>query len=295
MGKIDLWKFVKKSEKDELRTNLTGLGYKDGYVYATDAHILLRQKDPYAKKYEGKVISKEGKVISEKPPKYADVIPDLKLYRPWRIDTSRLDLTIKRGVYHNSKIKKMPRYERYSVPEILNVVLYEKDSRNNRRKVIAIGLSYAKKLLYYLEKSGTDTIWTKAEGSTMRPLIAYNKDTLFMLMPVLSLDENQEVHCPIYPIREEKTQTKPQKPTTMKKSACSRKTTANKARKSATTVKDASRILKAQKEDYQKIFRTEVKKAKNPKTGAKKAGQIYRDRYGATATARWKKALKRAK
>lgn len=290
MGKIDPWKFAKKSEKVELRPNLTGLGYKDGYVYATDAYILLRQKDPYPKKYEGNVISKEGKVISEKQPKYVDVIPDLKLYRPWRIDTSRLDLTIKRGVDHNSKIKKMPRYERFYVPEILNVVLYEKDSRNNRQKVIAIGLSYAKKLLYYLEKSGTDTIWTKADGSTSEPLIAYNKDTLLMLMPVLSSDENQEVHCPIYPIRKEKTQTKTQKSNNM-----TRKKTTAKAHGSATTMRDASRILKAQKDDYQKIFRSEVKKSKDPKAGAKKAGKIYRDRYGATATARWKKALKRAK
>lgn len=290
MGKIDPWKFVKKSEKVELRPNLTGLGYKDGYVYATDAYILLRQKDPYAKKYEGKVISKEGKVISETPPKYDSVIPDLKLYRPWRIDTRRLDLTIKRGVEHNSKIKKMPRYEQAFVPEILNVVLYEKDSRNNRQKVIAISLSYAKKLLYYLEKSGTDTIWTKAEGSTSRPLIAYNKDTLLMLMPVLSLDENQKVNCPIYPIRQEKTQSKASKLTTM-----TRKKNTAKAHGSATTMRDASRILKAQKDDYKKIFRAEVKKSKDPKAGAKKAGKIYRDRYGATATARWKKALKRAK
>lgn len=81
-----------------------------------------------------------------------------------------------------------------------------------------------------------------------------------------------------------------QKPTTM-----TRKRTTAKAHGSSTTMRDASRILKAQKDDYQKIFRAEVKKSKDPKAGAKKAGKIYRDRYGATATARWKKALKRAK
>lgn len=57
----------------------------------------------------------------------------------------------------------------------------------------------------------------------------------------------------------------------------------------------AAKILKAQKDDYQKIFRSEVKKAGDPKEGAKNAGRIYRERYGATAEARWKKALKRAK
>lgn len=61
------------------------------------------------------------------------------------------------------------------------------------------------------------------------------------------------------------------------------------------TVNFAAKILKSQKCDYQKIFRQEVKKAGDPKQGAKNAGKIYRDRYGATATARWKKALKRAK
>lgn len=74
-----------------------------------------------------------------------------------------------------------------------------------------------------------------------------------------------------------------------------RKRTTAKAHGSSTTMRDASRILKAQKADYQHIFRTEVKKSKNPKEGAKKAGRIYRDRYGATAEARWKRAIKRAK
>lgn len=87
-----------------------------------------------------------------------------------------------------------------------------------------------------------------------------------------------------------KRELKTQKPTTM-----TRKRTTAKAHGSSTTMRDASRILKAQKDDYQKIFRAEVKKSKDPKDGAKKAGKIYRDRYGATATARWKKALKRAK
>lgn len=77
-----------------------------------------------------------------------------------------------------------------------------------------------------------------------------------------------------------------------KKSACSSKKT---SKRGNNTVAFAAKALKAQKADYQKIFRAEVKKASDPKQGAKKAGQIYRERYGATATARWKKALKRAK
>lgn len=57
----------------------------------------------------------------------------------------------------------------------------------------------------------------------------------------------------------------------------------------------AAQVLKSQKNDYQRIFREEVRKASDPKKGAKKAGEIYRSRYGATPKARWKHALKAAK
>ena len=80
---------------------------------------------------------------------------------------------------------------------------------------------------------------------------------------------------------------------TNKRSACS--STARRKSKSTGTMSMAAKILHAQKEDYKKIFRSEVKKASTPQEGAKKAGRIYRDRYGATAEARWQKALKRAK
>lgn len=57
----------------------------------------------------------------------------------------------------------------------------------------------------------------------------------------------------------------------------------------------AAKVLKAQKDDYRRIFKEEVRKASDPRKGAKKAGEIYRERYGATAKARWKHALKAAK
>jgi hypothetical protein len=76
------------------------------------------------------------------------------------------------------------------------------------------------------------------------------------------------------------------------KRSCSSKKSSKRGNK---TVSFATRILDQQKADYKKIFRAEVKKASDPKQGAKNAGRIYRERYGETATARWKKALKRAK
>lgn len=67
------------------------------------------------------------------------------------------------------------------------------------------------------------------------------------------------------------------------------------ATKKNETVKWAQKIYKAQKDDYKKIFKAEVRKGGDPKKAAKKAGEIYRDKYGKTATIRWKNALKKAK
>ena len=69
-----------------------------------------------------------------------------------------------------------------------------------------------------------------------------------------------------------------------------------KARKSSSnTIKKAQRILDAQKQDYQRIFKSEVRKGGDSKKAAVRAGSTYRSRYGATAESRWKNALKEAK
>lgn len=61
------------------------------------------------------------------------------------------------------------------------------------------------------------------------------------------------------------------------------------------TIKKAQRILEDQKKDYQRIFKAEVRKGGDSKKAAVRAGSTYRSRYGATASARWQKALKEAK
>ena len=88
---------------------------------------------------------------------------------------------------------------------------------------------------------------------------------------------------------------KNEKPTVMRKSTKRSACSSSKRRGGNSTIRMATGLLKEQKKDYQKIFRSEVKKAKDPKEGAKRAGRIYREKYGATAEDRWKKALKRAK
>lgn len=132
-------------------------------------------------------------------------------------------------------------------------------------------LQYAKEY-QYMDKNPyvDDTGWVhKADGRRVKLYIHEWRGKIYLLRPLFDVEEP--------------------KPTKITKTKNDMKKNKN------STVKMAAKILDAQKADYQKIFRAEVKKSKDPKAGAKKAGKIYRDRYGATATARWKKALKRAK
>ena len=66
-------------------------------------------------------------------------------------------------------------------------------------------------------------------------------------------------------------------------------------RKGSSVVKSAQHILQSQKADYGKIFKAEIRKGGSPTNAAKRAGSVYRDRYGATPQKRWKNALQLAK
>lgn len=74
-----------------------------------------------------------------------------------------------------------------------------------------------------------------------------------------------------------------------------RKTTAKKATPKASTTKKAKAILDAQKRDWKKIWKENVSGLYNARTGAKRASEEYRKKYGATPKARWKNALAKAK
>lgn len=66
------------------------------------------------------------------------------------------------------------------------------------------------------------------------------------------------------------------------------------ARKSSAVIKRAQHILKSQKADYRKIFKSEIREGGSPTKAAKRAGSVYRSRYGATGYKRWENALKLA-
>ena len=65
--------------------------------------------------------------------------------------------------------------------------------------------------------------------------------------------------------------------------------------KASATIKKAQQIYAEQKDVYYKAIKTKVKQGKKVTTAAKEASEVYKKLYGATPTARWKRALREAK
>ena len=65
--------------------------------------------------------------------------------------------------------------------------------------------------------------------------------------------------------------------------------------KASATIKKACAIYDDQKETYRKMVKTKVRQGKKVTTAAKEASDTYKKLYGATPTARWKRALREAR
>ena len=68
-----------------------------------------------------------------------------------------------------------------------------------------------------------------------------------------------------------------------------------KPRSASATIKKAQKIYQDQKDDYSGMIKTKVRQGKKVTTAAKEASYAYKKMYGATPTARWKRALRMAK
>lgn len=65
--------------------------------------------------------------------------------------------------------------------------------------------------------------------------------------------------------------------------------------KAAAVTKKAVCIYNEQKETYKKMLKTKCRQGKKVTTAAKEASATYKQLYGATPSARWKRALREAK
>lgn len=297
---------------DKLHPAMTGVYHKGGYIYATDAHKMMKAKADYPKSREGKILDKnmqpitsDGQIVTKYPNADA-VIPDLKKMDEFVIDVKAVENALSKvtRAKKGDDSKKIVMYPDgyseknlvYSIPP--SIFAGTKGRPSTPGFATYDAWMFKSSILPFMKSSGANRIFMDRERSDARGAVITDGVDMALIMPLLNNDPEEASIDPdaiVYKTKQvslvnEKTQTKTSKPTTMTK-----KRTTAKAHGSSNTMRDASRILKAQKDDYKKIFSAEVKKSKDPKTGAKKAGKIYRDRYGATATARWKKALKRAK
>ena len=65
--------------------------------------------------------------------------------------------------------------------------------------------------------------------------------------------------------------------------------------KASAVIRKAQSIYKKQKKDYQDMIKTKCRQGKIVTTAAKEASKTYKEMYGATPSARWKRALRQAK
>lgn len=94
IGKFNLYDFCENSKRP-LRPVFTGVYHKNGYKYATNAHILCRIKQEYNSELEDNIVLKDGSIFKKdeytRLPNYDAVIPtDLTDYTAINIDLSKL-------------------------------------------------------------------------------------------------------------------------------------------------------------------------------------------------------------
>ncbi len=329
MPKIDPYKLAFRfTGNDDLRPAMKGVYHKGGYIYATDGHVLLKMKADYPKSREGKILDKnmqpvksDGQIITKFPNAEA-VIPDSRKMDLRKVNVNDIEKALKEVM----RIKEEDFYSwggkkrKNNRKKWIMFVPKEQDLKELKASSYAQGsfgekipgtkglatfhaYFFKRSILPFMKETGADEMYLDKNLSDSRACIVKKGNDTALIMPMLNSNPTyfpkEEYDVQVVrtnPVKQntnfpgKKTVNKQQKPNTMTK-----KRTTAKTHGSSTTMRDASRILKAQKDDYKKIFAAEVKKSKDPKAGAKKAGKIYRDRYGATATARWKRAIKRAK
>lgn len=293
MAKLDPYKYIEQDKKEWVaKPGVSGVYHDSGCIYASDGSILIKIMQDYPRQHDGKLIGTDGEVVKKyfpdgrkmdedaKPLKYESVIPSDKTireeYREYKVDIDSLEDLAKKA---SGKRRNTHEYDK--------IIAFQDDTG---KMMAGFNPKYIRKAVDFMRWRGLHRILLHKELPS-RPLLVYDGKSMLMLMPVFD-DGKNRVQYRVSPSDNKiNTNLKSIKtPTTM-----TRKRTTTKAHRSANkTMREASRILKSQKEDYQRIFRSEVKKSKDPKKGAKKAGKIYRDRYGNTATARWKRAVRKA-
>ena len=91
--KFNFYDFV---SKDAYKECMEGVFHTNGWMVASNSHILIASKENYDDKFEGKVLRKDGSVIdtteiSRRYPKWEGIKPSFKETESYKIDFSKLE------------------------------------------------------------------------------------------------------------------------------------------------------------------------------------------------------------
>ena len=113
LGNFDIYNLIDKEEA-KLRPFCDAVHYINGYLYATDTHILLKLKSEYSSELEGKSIKNDGSEINRKDctlPNFENVLQNnFKHYNTrndFTIDFDKVSTCLKQAKAHKKIYKKI--------------------------------------------------------------------------------------------------------------------------------------------------------------------------------------------
>lgn len=175
-SKFKIWDYV---GKDDIRLALCCVFHDSGFKVASDSHILIALKEEYAPELEGRLMKKDGVLLTEdaKYPKWRDVIPDPELNGmiPVVLDFVRI-----REIENDFKSKVKALGSTYN-----NVLGYVKVTDKYTFK-----LQLLMKMVRFMEHTGTNELLVDPNGR--RAVLAVGGESRGILMPVYSDPETSE-------------------------------------------------------------------------------------------------------
>ena len=175
-SKFKIWDYV---SSDKVRTALNCVFHDSGFKVASDSHILIALKEEYAPELEGRLMKKDGVLLTEdtKYPKWRDVIPDPE--RNGMIPVV-LDFAKVREIENDFKAKVKALGSTYN-----NVLGYVKVTEK-----YTFRLHLLMKMVRFMEHTGTNEMLVDPDGR--RTVLAIGGESRCILMPVYSCPDGED-------------------------------------------------------------------------------------------------------
>jgi hypothetical protein len=175
-SKFKIWDYV---GSDTIRPAMCCVFHDSGFKVASDSHILIALKEEYAPELEGRLMKKDGVLLTEdtKYPKWRDVIPNPELNGmiPIVLDFAKI-----REIEKDFKAKVKALGSTYN-----NVLGYVKVADKYTFK-----LQLLMKMVRFMEHTGTNEMLVDPNGR--RAVLAIGGESRGILMPVYSDPDGED-------------------------------------------------------------------------------------------------------